>query len=120
MTVSVGRRCGRRRRSHRTEVSEQEREEGLGGRGPTSLCSTASPPGADRGERRQSAGRGSRTDGRLAVTIADLVLALKAAAEDSELGLETPVFCVAPGLDEVLAVADVAVDDEGDCMISLA
>ena len=54
------------------------------------------------------------------MTIADLVLALKAAAETSDLGLETPVFCVAPGSDEVLAVADVAVDDEGDCMISLA
>ena len=54
------------------------------------------------------------------MTIGELVRALKAAAETSELGLETPVFCTALGSDAMLLVAEVAVDDEGDCMTLLA
>ena len=54
------------------------------------------------------------------MTIAELMLALKAAAETSELGLETPVFCTAPGSEAMLLVVDVTVDAEGDCMILLA
>ncbi len=53
------------------------------------------------------------------MTIAELVLALKHAAEASPLGLETPVFCDGKASDEVLAIARVEIDDEGDCMISL-
>ena len=53
------------------------------------------------------------------MTIAELVLALKQAAERSELGLETPVFCTAPGAEEILAVSQVEMDDEGDCVITL-
>lgn len=53
------------------------------------------------------------------MTIAELVLALKRAAEASPLGLETPVFCDGKASDEVLAINRVEIDDEGDCMISL-
>lgn len=53
------------------------------------------------------------------MTIAELVLALKRAAERSGLGLETQVYAQAPSSEEVLAVSKIEVDDEGDCMLTL-